>query len=326
MLTPLRVPLAGVLALLLGALAASVDASSGPVRCTALKFEATARAMAARYRFEIEAARGHVLPDLLTTAGLRMSAAVARADALGPCPGTQYALFQRINCVPGVNFPDARCNAALLTALRAKAVGLLHCHAGKARRNESPEPTCVTDKNRRFLQAITRIAAQCCSGCDLSHLESIVDFCVGEVTVALSCGNGVVDAGEQCDGQRFCTIPDCKIQYDPRCCVIALPSDPICVATPPALELCSDFGGTLVDGYCPDDPCPGDPFPGCQIGPCTDPPIPPTSVCCQESDRCRDATATTTLDLRALMRDCVVEGNRNVLGGCGPDGRQCVAE
>lgn len=320
--------LAGAMMLLLGTGVALGDEPSGSGRCTARKFEATARSVVGRYRCEIEARKGNLEFCLagITDVGLRLAEAVAKADAVGPCPGTAYGLQSDAytECIPYLN-DVVSCDIARLEAAKRKAAGKLRCLARAARQDGQPDPACLADKEERFVRAFARIAERCpCPTC-AENVESIIDRCVGLIAVVLSCGNGAIDPGEQCDGQSFCVSSHCQIEFDPRCCQFAAGTDPICVATAPALELCGNFGGTVVPGYCPDNPCPGDPFPGCQVGACEDPPIPPTTACCQQSAGCQEISTMSTLALRAAMVACVSGGGRNVIGGCGNDG-QCVPD
>jgi hypothetical protein len=323
----------GVIVLGLLATGISADAASlAPAeRCTLIKIDATARLIAARYRCEILAlVAPEVAPEfcLLVRPGKEHEAAVVRADSLGPCPGTGHALrsIAYTECVPYLG--DTACTVAQLRASRDKTVDLLRCRARGVRRGQPPDPDCVAAAEARFAAAFARAGLHGPCGGDPAPIEVILDRCVDLLKVALTCGNGVIDEDEECDGQRFCSPPSsefgCQISDDPRCCQVG-GTGGVCVATPPALETCGEFGGTVVAGYCPDTPCPGDPFPGCTLGACSDPPIPPTVACCQQAAGCQDSTATTTLELRSAMKACSSSGGTNVIGSCAADGR-CVRD
>ncbi len=322
-------PRAGIVLVvaLLTAPAAS-DASAGDSRCTLAKLRAIVRAVEAHFECVAEE-EGSAVTDCLVAANTRLDAAVVEADAVGPCPGSSYDLISIANseCIPFLSeVGDPDCTDAKLAAAGDKTVGKLRCRAHAIQAGGAVDPACLAREERRFLAAFAAAERRAPCGGAADAVEEIVDRCVGLFAVALTCGNGMIDPGEQCDSQRFCTVPDCRIGAPPQCCQVGTdPMAAVCVATPPALELCTEFGGRVLDGFCADAPCPGDPFPGCNLGACTDPSLPVTSACCQRDGTCHATTVTSTLALRNALLDCVAAGGQNVLGSCGSDGR-CVAE
>jgi hypothetical protein len=88
-------------------------------------------------------------------------------------------------------------------------------------------------------------------------------------TVAPVCGNGVLEAGEHCDGGPYCT--GACIEAPPNCCV---PAEGACRNAPPFILNANLFffcspDAPMAGGVCGED------------GVCAVQPIPTTPVCCQ---------------------------------------------
>jgi hypothetical protein len=145
--------------------------------------------------------------------------------------------------------------------------------------------------------------------------------CVGAVTttstsststtLAPGCGNGVIDPGEMCDGEPFCTA-GCVIDIY-ACCASTGPDG--CAAECQSLV---GMGCSIICGANPiqigrhavlTGPCPGGPFPPVEpvgMGTCAPPePIDPTTVCCSlDGGGCTETSVTTTEELQSAVRNC----------------------
>jgi hypothetical protein len=153
------------------------------------------------------------------------------------------------------------------------------------------------------------------------------------------CGNGIVEAGEMCDGQPECGA-DCKLHV-PWCCSV----DMSCAGA----ALTIDFSGLedtkvcFIDGafrgqwgaICvPSDPSSCSPDPLVTCGSCQPAPSQPTlTVCCQAGSSCTQETVSTGDALAGFGWSCLVAqvvngvgpGSQVVLGTCGGDGH-CVPQ
>ncbi len=111
------------------------------------------------------------------------------------------------------------------------------------------------------------------------------------------CGNGILEAGERCDGGPYCAAT-CT-PAPPSCC--ALPDQ--CVAAPPFIlyfnlsQYCMSAPGYAGSVPMSGGVCHGD-------GTCTVEPIPTTSLCCQVAGSCSDGTASTTQELWSFRNLC----------------------
>lgn len=149
-----------------------------------------------------------------------------------------------------------------------------------------------------------------------------------------TCGNGVIEQGEECDGQSYCST-ECRLLRS-GCCDLG----GACLGGSGDSDLslyfnvfkgCHILGGSGSYGVCEGEPCPppAPPDIGCQVGSCTDAPIDPLPLCCQEPDgSCRDTVATTAAAVGGF--GCGVlsppeQGDipRLMVGSCDPAGR-CV--
>jgi len=160
-------------------------------------------------------------------------------------------------------------------------------------------------------------------------------YCDARCRFIATCGNGVIEGGEECDGDVACDAA-CRLTLQKGCCDL----DDHCVGASDPLGLyglatqCSRFlGGTFSYSACEGaEACQFAPDPGltCRIGSCTDGPIDPLPLCCQNaSGGCRDTIATTagaigTFACPAIFQDPgAVNVDRLMLGTCGASGR-CV--
>lgn len=91
----------------------------------------------------------------------------------------------------------------------------------------------------------------CCDACGQSGCATTTTTTTASTTTQRSvCGNGVIEAGEWCDGEEFCE-PNCTIRRF-ACCELTTPSGGACSATVPAFTLlvdqhgaCGVYGGTF---------------------------------------------------------------------------------
>ncbi len=313
-------------AVLLAARPAHGSSPGGLSRCTEMKYKAVGRAIRAAYRCEGQVIRGTAQGNCRTPIVERLETDLTRADRFGPCPGG-VAAGAAAGCTPYLRAGgDLACRLAKLRAASRMSIGRLDCHRESVRTG-APLADCFARQAAKFLAAYAhaeRPSGFCGDAFNgtAEQIEGRVDRCVSLAAVPLSCGNGELDPGEQCDGQPFCQPFACGINL-PVCCQLPMPPEGACVATLPAVEVCMSLGGTLGVGFCPDNPCPGDSFPGCMIGVCADPPIPPTSACCQQGDTCKASSVASTLGLRSELLACATSGGTATLGTCGSDGR-CV--
>jgi len=141
-----------------------------------------------------------------------------------------------------------------------------------------------------------------------------------------SCGNGVIEPGEQCDGQSFCTA-SCTIDIY-ACCALSTP-DPECFDYSGVGQACAAAGGQATLGqHCVASPGPCGVPPGVPIecGTCQGSDVPPTTVCCESAGGCSSQVVDRSEDLVGDAFSCSVfpGGGTFVIGACGPDGH-CVA-
>lgn len=140
------------------------------------------------------------------------------------------------------------------------------------------------------------------------------------------CGNGLVDPGEFCDGEDFCT--DCGFVAS-FCCELAdVDGGTACGVTGFSPQACVTVGsGRFVPGStCEGSSCNPDAGLCRHDGRCAIQAIEPVSVCCQSAgDGC---TASIVSDTNALAELAFygcdgTDTGRAVIGNCGADGR-CV--
>ena len=299
-----------------GAEAVALEPSEA--RCVAAKARAAARVIerVATCHAKNVLAGGTAGPECFARAPLHLTEALERADGLGPCGGDHRYLAElaRTRCLVVPNVVD-RCTAAKVRAAGALAAGTLRCLAPK---DGTVEPACFDGRRDRYLADFARAERRGpCPGTS-DHFSDAVDACIADFAIALGCGNGRIDRGEECDGQIFCTTRECRIRAEISCCQFGTPPNAVCADVFP--EICFASGFQVAPGFCAGAPAPtfcG----GCKLGGCEDPPIAETSVCCEQAGACQATTVATTVGLMTELQQCHLAGGQPFLGGCGPGGR-----
>src|SRR5712692_10188317 len=305
-----RVGILGVAAALATGVTAGFGATLPEQRCIAAKARPVAAAVDATAECDARnlEAPGSVGPECFVDALSRLPHALARADRLGPCGGVNAYLTEHvIDCIPFLQNTPNRCGGNKIRAGAALAVHKLRCLARAAR--GPVDPACFARAETRYQAAFAR--AERLGPCPgtIDYIAGNPEGCIPLFAAALLCGNGRIDTGEQCDGQLFCSpFGDCRIRGNIACCSLG----DFCGDTIP--EACFVGGGQMERGTCIGTPCHS--FPGCIIGTRQDPPIAPTTVCCQRAASCEGTTVATTFDLRDALLACVDEGGQPLLGVC----------
>jgi hypothetical protein len=294
--------------------------STTEATCVAAKARAAARVLerVAACHADNLLAGGTAGPGCFVDALAGLEDALVRADAQGPCGGDHGFLAElaqsRCFAVPSV---FDRCNAAKIRAVGKVAAGKVRC---LGRNGGVVDPLCFARREARYRAAFVRAEGKGpCPGTP-EHFAAIVDRCIDDFVIALACGNGRIDRGEQCDGQIFCTDRECRILSEIGCCQFGSPPSAICVDEFP--ELCFASGLQVVPGFCEGAPLPVA-CPDCKLGGCADPPIAPTSVCCDHGGTCEASSVATTVGLQNALLQCLGTSGQPVLGTCSPSGT-CV--
>jgi hypothetical protein len=309
-----RVRLLGVVgSIALGAAGDAWAAEPSEARCVAAKARIVASVIerVAACHAKNVLAGGTVGPDCFTRAGLPLLR-LDRADRFGPCGGDHAYLGElaRSSCVrvPQVFFD--RCNAGKIRAAGDLAAGLVRC-LGKS--GGTLDPECFARKRAQFLADFERAERRGPCPVTADYFSEGVDQCMDDIVIALSCGNGRIDRGEECDGQIFCTVRECRVVTEISCCQIGAD---FCVDAFP--EMCFAAGLQIAPGFCGGTPVP-ELCSTCKHGGCEDPPIPATSVCCEMVTSCQATTVATTVGLMNELHECRVGGGQPFIGTCGPD-------
>jgi hypothetical protein len=179
----------------------------------------------------------------------------------------------------------------------------------------------------------------CCDACGQSGCATTSTTTTSSTTTttqASTCGNGIIEAREWCDGQEFCEA-NCTIRRF-ACCELPTASSGLCSVTVPASTLlveqhgmCGTYGGTFRMGLvaasgdaCAEPVSPGPPSQ--QAGACVSPPdlMAPASVCCQDTPTsCSDSTTASQSEITNFVWNCLYAHAPFapiVAGTCGPEG------
>ena len=236
--------------------------------------------------------------------------------------------------------PDGatRCRMLKLSAIAAHAHAHVRCHARAIGFGMSVVPSCLASADAKLARAFARAddAGECPP--DLAVAGAASESFVAQA-LALTrptpsptptpaptpspaftgCGNGVVESGEQCDGQVFCQ-PTCRFVLPAVCCG----QSGFCIdgEFPFLAENCFAHGVPYVLGaLCAttDDACEtGNLCPGSCTPEAT---FPATSVCCDAPSGCIEAVADDTVDLwQFFAQSCLQVSGTVGLGTCAPAG------
>jgi hypothetical protein len=321
-------------AVLVGACVARA-ADDPAARCARVKLRAAARATAGVVSCHAEAARGGgpVESGCLGQAAERLLTAFTRADTLGPCPTEGVPMQHTIEDLVAIDLRSTvsgtgACPAGKLAAAGRKIAARLRCRLPDP---AAPAAACFARADARFVAAFARAERHGPCAADAGTVESIADEIAGSVggqivgvppsttsttttTLPGLCGNGRVDAGDQCDGQFFCS-PDCT--FGPTaCCLFPRGGPPTtCIGFLPTRTnvLSCISQGDVMAGVCRPD------------GTCENPAIGPFPVCTQFwFGACRTDVVSSIADLATIYLDGTFGGTPFGMGTCGVD-RTCHA-
>jgi hypothetical protein len=131
-----------------------------------------------------------------------------------------------------------------------------------------------------------------------------------------SCGNGIVEPGEECDGQPVCDA-DCHIGQG-LCCQVG----PVCDLGISLAHCEFDFRGTVTPGICVLDGGVLPPPDSLPTGRCRDDPFRAIPLCCQITPTtCSGSMVTNWFGLDHFQCVTPPSGTSSeMVGTCGPDG------
>jgi hypothetical protein len=252
----------------------------------------------------------------------RMLEAFERADRDAACPGEGGAIRDAIvsNVGPRLTSISGRgaCPERKLEAAGKKIARRLRCGV--------PDPAamateCLARADARFVGACDLAERRGpCAG-DVETIEYLADRAATAIgaliagaptsttstTVPGVCGNAIVEPGEQCDGQLFCT-PGCTI--GPTACCIFPPTEPVTcfpfTSNRNTCLSCISDGGTCETGLCGPN------------GACEDAAFAPVPICCQFFGGCETDVVSSIRELASI--ECDYGGSLFGVGICDVDG------
>src|SRR5262249_35730062 len=270
-----------------------------------------------------------------TDPGTAIAAARAQIDTDCDCAGAlTHGTY--VHCAAGVLkqrvaahtlspscMADVRRCASRSTCGRPGRVACCISHGGAPAR-------CTIRKPSSCTEGCAASATSCCDACSGTGCAPPSTTSTTSTTIPSFCGNGIIDPGEMCDGESFCTST-CGIPLE-ACC--ALPGSDMCTVgcTPIGMSCLFACGSNNPTAHVGQHPvwtaaCPGAP-PDAHVGQgtCESTPIAPTSVCCPlAAGGCTTTPATDTEELALAAFDCLVSQRvtssviRQCIGGtCAP--------
>ncbi len=298
--------------------------------CIAAKERAAGRAAKAKLQCHARAASRSVPVEqtCLDRAQSKLAAQLLKAERKGACPGSLSVLSTAIDDCVGEVVNEAagsgKCSASKRSAAARDVAGELFCEATQESR-ATPDPAC-RDQQLAHLIANFADATQRgpCAGNALVT-ANLIDTRIDQILAAMQsvgCGNGVIDPGEQCDGDPFCSS-SCTFDITACCQMFPVPNT-VCLAVPLSPTSCLD-GTAFIGETCVGQPCPGNPFPGCTLGSCQDQAISSSSLCCQIGTTCQGTSTATGSGLANAVLDCILLTGSPMVGTCGGNG-QCTPQ
>lgn len=242
---------------------------------------------------------------------------------------------------PGAAGPDGatRCRMLKLSAIATNVRAQLRCHVRAMGIGMSVVPSCLAGADAKLTHALAHAddVGDCPPDLATARAESAAFVARGLELVAptptptprvtpspafTGCGNGVIEPGEQCDGEAFCSTA-CGIAISSVCCAQAgscIGGDfPVLAETCDAQGIPYVLGAvcTPADAACePGIPCPGACTPEATF--------PATHVCCALGSGCAEAVADDTVQLwQFFVPTCLQSAGTVAVGRCNPAGA-CV--
>jgi hypothetical protein len=242
--------------------------------------------------------------------------------------------------VAGVDAGE-RCRMLKLSATSTHARELVRCHVRAIGFAMTVVPSCLATADAKLARTFARAEKR--AGCPPTIAEA-QDESARFVAALLAraaptpvptpsptpspspqftgCGNAVVEAGEQCDGQSFCTS-SCGFRLPTVCCGPA----GFCIEGefPTLADQCFLQGAPYTLGAVCAPSTPGcSPSGGCEGSCLPEATFAATGVCCELSAGCAADTITSTVELwQFVFQGCIQAGGTARLGTCG-DAGNCV--
>ena len=234
--------------------------------------------------------------------------------------------------------PGERCRTAKLSAIGVYSLGTLRCAARVVGAVAPAALACSAVAEQKLVRAFARAEQETSCPPTLASARAATAAFVASVLAsaeptptpttaptpapspaASGCGNHVVEAGEQCDGQAFCTA-ECRFAAPTVCCGptgFCLGGD-----FPTLADICYLQGVPYTLGAVCEPAAPAcAPTAGCE-GSCRPAAtFAPTSICCELASGCTAQTIGDTVELwQFSFQGCLQAGGTAALGTCAASG------